>query len=103
MLSKFPFSVDWGKSQYSQIIQTKYMASIFVSSWASLVAQMVKNLPAMQETHFRSLGWEDPLEKGMATHSRILAWRIPQTEEPGWLHCPKKVHRNHGSLSLSCL
>ena len=45
--------------------------------WASLVAQMVKNLPAMQETWVRSLGWEDPLEKGMATHSSILAWRIP--------------------------
>ena len=44
---------------------------------ASLVAQMVKNLPAMQETWVQSLGWEDPLEKGMATHSTILAWRIP--------------------------
>ena len=46
-------------------------------SWASLVAQLVKNLPAMQETWVRSLGWEDPLEKGKATHSSILAWRIP--------------------------
>ena len=46
-------------------------------SWASLVAQLVKNLPAMQETWVRSLGWEDPLEKGRATHSSILAWRIP--------------------------
>ena len=45
--------------------------------WVSLVAQMVKNLPAMQETWVRSLGWEDPLEKRMATHSSILAWRIP--------------------------
>ena len=52
---------------------------------ASLVAQMVKNLPAMQETWVQSLGWEDPLEKGKATHSSILAWRIPQTEEPGGL------------------
>ena len=43
---------------------------------------MVKNMPAMQETWVRSLGWEDPLEKGMATHSSILAWRIPWTEEP---------------------
>ena len=50
---------------------------------ASLVAQLVKNLPAMQETWFQSLGWEDPLEKGMATHSSILAWRIPWTEEHG--------------------
>ena len=46
-------------------------------SWASLVAQMVKNLPAMQETWVQSLGWEDPLEEGMVTHSSILAWRIP--------------------------
>ena len=51
----------------------------------SLVAQMVKNLPALQETQVRSLGWEDPLEKGMATHSSILAWRIPWTKEPGRL------------------
>ena len=48
--------------------------------WASLVAQVVKNLPAMQKTWVQSLGWEDPLEKGMATHSGILAWRIPWTE-----------------------
>ena len=53
--------------------------------WASLVAQMVKNLPAMQEAQIWSLGWEDPLDKGMATHSSILAWRIPRTEEPGGL------------------
>ena len=46
-------------------------------SWASLVAQLVKNLPAVQETWVQSLGWEVPLEKGEATHSSILAWRIP--------------------------
>ena len=46
---------------------------------ASLVAQLVKNLPAMQETWVQSLGWDDPLEKGKATHSSILAWRIPGT------------------------
>ena len=49
------------------------------------VAQMIKNLPAIQETWVQSLGWEDPLEKEMATHSSILAWRIPWTEEPGGL------------------
>ena len=54
-------------------------------SWASLVAQMVKNPPSMRETWVRSLGWEDPPEEGMATHSSILAWRIPWTEEPGGL------------------
>ena len=53
--------------------------------WASLVAQTVKNPHAMQETWVRSLSWEDPLEEGMATHSSILAWRIPWTEEPGGL------------------
>ena len=50
---------------------------------ASLVAQLVKNPPTMQETQVQSLGWEDTLEKGTATHSGILAWRIPWTEEPG--------------------
>ena len=54
-------------------------------SWASLVAQPVKNPSAMQETWAQSLDREDPLEKGMATHSSILAWRIPWTEEPGGL------------------
>ena len=53
-----------------------------------LVTQMVKNLPVMQETQVRSLGWEDPVEKEMATHSSILAWRIPWTEEPGGVHSP---------------
>ena len=58
--------------------------SLYFFLWhtlASLVAQMVKNLPAMQETWVRSLGQEDPLEKEMATHSSIVAWRIPSTEE----------------------
>ena len=49
------------------------------------MAQTVKNLPAVQETQVQYLGWEDPLEKGVATHSSILAWRIPWTEEPGGL------------------
>ena len=53
--------------------------------WAFQVAQMVKNLPAIQETWVRSQGWEDPLKKEMAIHSIILAWRIPWTEEPGGL------------------
>ena len=48
-------------------------------------AQMVKTLPAMQETQVQSLGWKDPLKKGMATYSSILAWKIPRTEEPGEL------------------
>ena len=57
----------------------------FQYSWASLVAQMVKNVSVMWETWVQPLGWEDPLEKGIATHSSILAWRIPRTEESGGL------------------
>ena len=53
--------------------------------WASFIALLVKNLPAMQETQVRFLSWEDPLEKEMATHSSILAWNIPWTEKPGGL------------------
>ena len=62
-----------------------YRFSIEFSIGPSLVAQMVQNLPVMQETQVQALGWEDPLEKGMATHSGILTWRIPWTEEPGRL------------------
>ena len=56
---------------------------------------MVKNLPAMQETHVRSPGCEDPLEKGMAAHSNILAWRIPWTEEPGGLQSMESQRIRH--------
>ena len=59
---------------------------------ASLVAQLVKNLPAMEETQVQFLGWEDPLEKEMATHSSILAWRILWMEETGGL-LPTGSHR----------
>ena len=55
----------------------------YIIKLASVVAQMVKNLPAMWETWVQFLCWEDPLEEGMATHSSILDWRIPWTEEPG--------------------
>ena len=57
-----------------------------LSAMQAMVAQTVKNLSAMQETQVQSLGLEDPLEKGLATHSSILAWTIPWTEEPGRLH-----------------
>ena len=65
-------------------------------SWSSLVAQLVNNLPAMRETRIPSLGWEDPLEKGKATHPSILAWRIPwghkeldMTERLSLSFCPR--------------
>ena len=67
-------------------------------SWVSLVAQMVKNPPAMQETWVWSLGWEDPLEEGMPTHSRILAWRIP-VDRGGWRATVCGVTKNRRRLS----
>ena len=73
--------------------------------WPSLVAQRVKHLPAMQETRLQSLGWEDPLEKKIATHSSILAWRISWREEPGGLQStgPQRVgHDWATSLSQYC-
>ena len=64
-----------------------------------LVAQMVKNLPAMQETQVHSLGQEDPLEKEMATHSSILAWEIPWMEEPGELQSMVLQRVEHDSMT----
>ena len=66
------------------IIAVKHFFIYLLAMWASLVAQLVKNLPAMRETWVRSLGWEDPLGREMATHSSI-AWRIPWTQDPGGL------------------
>ena len=71
------------------------MGYLLQYSWASLVAQLVKNLPVMRETWVRSLGWEGPLEKGTATHSSILAWRIPGTEEPGGLQTMGSQRAGH--------
>ena len=67
--------------------------------WTSLVAEMVKNLPAMQETQVQSLGWEDTLEESMATHSSILPWKIPWTKEPCRLQSTgsQKVRHNWGT------
>ena len=66
--------------------------------WASLVAQLVKNLPAMPVTWVRSLGWEDPLEEGMATHSRILAWRIPWA--PSWAIVAESDTTEHSTVCV---
>ena len=70
---------------YKIKVKFKKLTANLLSLDVSLVAQTVKNLPAMQETQVQSLGQEDPLEKGMATHSSILGWRIPRTEEYGGL------------------
>ena len=84
-------SVNSDNSVWSIVIDHVLVSSVQQSesvthiSRTSLGAQMVKNLSAMQETEVQSLGQEDTLQKGMATHSSILAWKIPWTEEPGWL------------------
>ena len=72
-------------------------------SWASLVALIVKKQPAMRETWVWTLGWEDPMENGMASHSSILAWRIPWTEEPGRLYspCGHRVGHDWGTSAFS--
>ena len=63
------------------------------------MAETVKHPPAVQETQIQSMGWEDPLEKGMATHYSILAWRIPWMEEPGGLHTVHEVTESQTGLS----
>ena len=63
----------------------KHSTALSTINLASWVVEMIKNLPEVQETWVQSLGWEDPLEKGMATHSSILAWRSSWTEDPGRL------------------
>ena len=68
-------------------------------TWTALVAQMIKNPPAMREIWVRCLDWEDALEKGKATHSSILAWRIPWTEGPGRLHTVHGVSKSWTRLS----
>ena len=86
--------------QYLMILKFLFLnlQSLFNSTtviWASLVAQSVKNLPAVQETQVQTLGWEDPMEKEMATHSSSLAWKISWTVEPGGL-------QSMGSQRVGC-
>ena len=84
MLNKLPRELSWAaKLENPSLKETQQ------------VAQMVKNLPAMQETRIQTLGWEDLLEKGMATHSNLLAWRIPWTEELGGIHSMRSPRVGH--------
>ena len=77
-----PNPMTWVTASYPRQTTT---APTQVHAWASLVPQLVKNLPAIQDTQVWVLGWGNPLEKGMATHSSILTWRVPWTEERGRL------------------
>ena len=76
-----PFFYGVHSAIFRNLFHLNFYISIFY--WASLVAQMVKNPPAIWDTWVRSLSWEDLLEKGMPTHSSIMTWKIPWTEEPG--------------------
>ena len=80
-----PLSMGFSTQEYWSGVPLPSLTSQGKIPWASLVAQPVKNLPAVQETWVQSLGQEDPLEKEMATQSSTLAWKIPWTEEPGRL------------------
>ena len=82
MLGMNPLEAQTAQSGLWTKLEHLHFGSFLKSRWASLVAQRVKNPPAVQEIQVRSLGWEDLLEKGMATHSSFLTWRIPRTEEP---------------------
>ena len=85
-LEDFKSSTQWFISSFFKTEKQKRNRRIKLrETGASLVAQMVRNLPATKETRVQSLSWKDPLEKGMATYSSILAWRIPCTKEPGGL------------------
>ena len=85
---------------WNLVLSVFLILAILMGIWASLVAQRLKRLPPMRETRVRSLGWEDPLEKEMATHSRILAWRIPWTKEPGGLQSTGSQRVGHDWVTL---
>ena len=88
-------------STFNRTFRTPRQFTIPMTNMTSLVAQTVKHLSTMQETWVRSLGWEDPLEKEMAIHSRTIAWKIPWTEEPGGLQSMGSQRVEHDWVSLT--
>ena len=80
-----PFDTLYRSLLHRPLLSWVYSFILHRFLWASFVVRMVQKISAMQEAQAPSLGWEDPLEKGMAIHFSILAWRIPWTEKPGWL------------------
>ena len=105
---KYIYMLGWAKFvcvfsvRFNRKTQMNFLANL-INKWASLVAQLVKNLPAMWEIRVWFLYWEDPLKKGMATCSSLLAWRSPWTEEPGELQSmgSKRVERGFHFLSFN--
>ena len=90
-------------TMFSTLTKTLSCSGAVASSVCFPGSSTVKNLPAMQETRVQSLGWEDALEKGMATHSSIFVWRIPETEEPGGLQSMRSQRVRHEQLTLTLL
>ena len=99
LMTRRGLSIWWGQKLPHMKPSFLYYTRGYKISGASLVVQMVKNLPAVWEDQVRSLGWEDSLEKKMATHSSIFAWRIPWTEEPGGLQSMGSQRVGHNWLT----
>ena len=91
----------WPSIFFWFIVTLILMYTSIINCWLPLVAQMIKILPKMQQTWIRSLGQEDPLEKEMAAHSSILAWRIPWTEKPGGLQTMESQRVRHDWTSFT--
>ena len=94
---------DPGMEPVSPALAGKSLPPSLLRRWDSLVAQLVKSLPAMRQTRDRSLGGDYPLQKGMAIHSSILAWKIPCTEEPGGGYSPWGRKESHTTEQLHFL
>ena len=99
-MASLEFSVDLFHLQTEIILLLSLQFGWLLLSLSSLMAQMVKHLPAMWETWVQSLGWEDPLEKEMAMHSSMLAWKIPWTEEPGGLQSMESQRIGHDFFQI---
>ena len=101
------WNLEWWPpaKSHSCMCQGRYLnlAALFLVYWASLMAQLVKNLPAIGETWVWSLGWEVAMEKGTATHSSILAWRVPWTEQPGELQSMRSQRGRYGWATYTLL
>ena len=93
---------DFGNRNECVLVDCSRFLYLLLIEWASLVAQMVKNSPAVHEIWVQSLDWEDLLEKGTATHFTILACRIPWTERPGWLQHSGSQRIGHNWAIFAC-
>ena len=101
MITSRGINARWPQTNKCSSIFTYILYYYLLLPWASLVAQTVKNLPAMQETWVQSLRLEDPLDNGMSTYSSILAWKTPRTEKPGGLQSMGLKRIRHFPVTLN--